>query len=290
MTERTIQQIIKGMPSSDGDGVKLTRSLGQTPTARLDPFLMLDEFKSDDSADYIGGFPPHPHRGFETVTYMLAGAMRHEDSLGNTGYLRAGDVQWMTAARGIIHSEMPEQKDGLMHGFQLWINLPAEDKMKQPRYQDIASNKIAEIHEEGVDIRVIVGEVSRHGEVATGPVSAIATEPRYLDVQLQPGVRFEQSTPADHNALIYVFDGALEANGDDGFARLEAGRAGVLSDGDQVVVTAGEAGARFLLLSARPIGEPIAQYGPFVMNTREEIEQAIRDYQNGEFSAQPAMQ
>ncbi|MDX1588424.1 MAG: pirin family protein [Oleiphilaceae bacterium] len=279
MTDREIHRVIDALPSSDGAGVRLKRSLGQSQFARMDPFLMLDEFRSDEAADYIGGFPSHPHRGFETVTYMLAGAMLHKDSLGNQGLLRAGDVQWMTAARGIVHSEMPQQEQGLMHGFQLWINLPASEKMKTPRYQDIPSQRITEIHEPGLALRLIAGEIERGGERHQGPVSGISTEPSYLDVKLDPGTEFEQSTRPDHSGVLYLFEGTLELSG----KPLLAGQAALLSDGDRVRLRAGSEGARFLLLSARPIREPVVQHGPFVMNTREEIEQAVRDFQSGRF-------
>lgn len=279
MTDREIRRIIDAMPSSDGAGVRLKRSLGQSPFARMDPFLMLDEFRSDEAADYIGGFPSHPHRGFETVTYMLAGAMEHKDSLGNTGLLKAGDVQWMTAARGIVHSEMPQQEQGLMHGFQLWINLPASEKMKTPRYQDIPSARITEVNEPGLALRVIAGEIERSGERHQGPVSGISTEPTYLDVKLDPDTTFEQTTRAGHSAVMYLFEGTLEVGG----KALAAGQAALLSEGDRLKAQAGPEGARFLLLTARPINEPVVQHGPFVMNTREEIEQAVRDYQYGTF-------
>ena len=286
MKERIVERVIQGQPSSDGAGVNLSRSLGQSQAARLDPFLMLDEFRSDEAADYIGGFPSHPHRGFETVTYMLAGAMNHRDSLGNAGTIRAGDVQWMTAAGGIVHSEMPEQQEGEMHGFQLWINLPASEKMKAPRYQDIGSERIPELRGQGVTVRVITGEAELEGETARGPVTGITTEPTYLDVVLEPGARFRQVVSPQLNALVYVYEGDVSA-GTDGFSPVSRGNAGVLSSGDLVDLKAGSHGASLLLLAARPVREPVVQYGPFVMNTRDEIEQAIRDYQLGRFAVEP---
>ncbi|TVP53845.1 MAG: pirin family protein [Halomonadaceae bacterium] len=279
MTARTLSRVIDALPSSDGAGVRIKRSLGQSQFARMDPFLMLDEFRSDDAADYIGGFPSHPHRGFETVTYMLAGAMLHKDSLGNEGHLKAGDVQWMTAARGIVHSEMPQQEEGLMHGFQLWINLPAKEKMKTPRYQDIPSERITEVSEPGLALRVIAGTIERGGKRHEGPVSGITTEPTYLDVTLEANTPFIQSTPREHSGVIYVFAGEITVVG----KTVKNGQAALLSEGDEVGVTAGAAGARFLMLTAKPINEPVVQHGPFVMNTREEIEQAVRDFQNGRF-------
>jgi len=287
MNERIVERIIQGQASSDGDGVRLSRSLGQGPHARLDPFLMLDEFRADESMGRIGGFPPHPHRGFETVTYMLAGGMHHEDSLGNSGTIGPGGVQWMTAAGGIVHSEMPEREDGLMHGFQLWINLPASDKMKAPRYQDIQADRMPEKALAGGRVRIIAGEVSVEGETLRGPVSGVATAPLYLDLVLEPGAELGMPIESARNALVYVFRGEVAA-GDGGFSPVTAGSAGLLSSGDTVRLRAGDEGAGLLLLAATPVKEPVAQYGPFVMNTREEIEQAIRDYQEGRFEREDA--
>lgn len=281
MNERSIDRIIKGQASSDGAGVRLKRSLGQNPGARLDPFLMLDEFRSEDSADYIGGFPDHPHRGFETVTYMLAGAMEHRDSLGNQGLLQAGDVQWMTAASGIVHSEMPQQKEGLMHGFQLWINLPASEKMKPPRYQDIASAEIPDIGVAGGRLRVVAGSIDVEGQRITGPVGGVTTEPLYIDVTLEPDRTLSLPVPGTHNALIYVFQGVLRDGDDENATSVHTGEAGLWSSGDQLSLRAGAEGGRCLLLAARPLNEPVAQYGPFVMNSREEIEQALSDFRAG---------
>jgi hypothetical protein len=279
MAFRTVQRVVVGQQTSDGGGVRLRRSVGTPQLDHVDPFLLLDEFKSAEGADYVAGFPDHPHRGFETVTYMLAGAMEHQDHRGNRGYLVPGSVQWMTAGRGIIHSEMPKQQDGLMWGFQLWVNLPAAHKMDPPRYQDIPPGEIPERIQDESRIRIIAGE---SGGVP-GPVRGIVTEPLYLDVSVPPGLRFEHPVTAGHSALVYVFEGEGEVGADPG-ARgrvLPTGRLGVLGDGDTVAVIAGESGMRFLLIAARPIGEPIARYGPFVMNTREEILQAVADFQSG---------
>jgi len=282
MTERIVERLIHGERASDGDGVQLRRSLGQGPFARLDPFLMLDEFQADDRSGPIGGFPPHPHRGFETVTYMLAGSMQHRDSLGNSGRIGPGGVQWMTAAGGIVHSEMPELHDGYMRGFQLWINLPAADKMKAPRYQDIQADRVPEYPFDGGRVRVIAGEVVLEGNTLVGPVSGVATAPTYMDLVIEPGRELTLPIEADHNAMIYVYDGEVSA-GDDGFSPVAATNAGLLSRGDEVRLRAGDEGAGLLLLAANPVKESVVQHGPFVMNTRDEIEQAIRDYQEGRF-------
>lgn len=273
---RAPAMIVKGRPASDGAGVKLYRVIGGPSLPDLDPFLMLDEFRSDKGADYIAGFPDHPHRGFETVTYMLAGRMRHGDNQGNTGLLRPGSVQWMTAGRGIVHSEMPEQEDGLMWGFQLWVNLPAKDKMTNPRYQDIEPEAIPSVQVPGgATVRVIAGEVAGK----RGPVSAVATEPTYLDVAVPAGARFEHALPEDHAGFVYVFDGALLV-GDEAVRR---GELAVLGPGKRVVLSGGNEAGRAILVAGRPLKEPIAKYGPFVMNTEMEIVQAIRDYQAGRF-------
>jgi redox-sensitive bicupin YhaK (pirin superfamily) len=266
--------------ASDGAGVKLRRSLGSYQNQRFDPFLMLDEFFSDDPNDYIAGFPSHPHRGFETVTYMLDGHMRHEDSFGNRGDLGPGDVQWMTAARGIIHSEMPQQTEGRMRGFQLWINLPSREKMKPAAYRDIPSPQIPTLPlAGGGEIRVIAGEFEQDDVKTSGPIAGLSTQPQYFDVRLPAGVAATIPTPATHNTLLYVYEGDAVVGED---ARpLPFRSAGLLTPGDQVEVKAGAKGAKLLLFSGKPIGEPVVQYGPFVMNTREEIEQAIFDYQRG---------
>jgi quercetin 2,3-dioxygenase len=277
MTARTITRRVRGQPASDGAGVRLTRVIGQSALDMLDPFLLLDEFGSDQPGDYIAGFPDHPHRGFETVTYMLDGRMRHGDNQGNSGLLQSGSVQWMTAGRGIVHSEMPEQEEGLMRGFQLWVNLPAKDKMTAPRYQDIAPERIPEVAPaDGVTVRVVAG---RLGDTE-GPVSGIATQPLYLDIALQPGARLEVPVPQGHNAFAYVFEGEDVGLGDERLSRSELA---VLSDGDTVSLAAGGSAARVLLVAGKPLREPVARYGPFVMNTRQEIIQAVEDFNAGRF-------
>ena len=271
--------IVTGQPTSDGAGVRLTRVIGTPALDHVDPFLLLDEFKSDRSDDYVAGFPDHPHRGFETVTYMLAGSMRHRDHVGNQGELVAGSVQWMTAGRGIVHSEMPRQTDGLLWGFQLWVNLPARDKMTAPRYQDIPPEKIAEVVlAEGVRARVIAGEAGG----VRGPVSGIATEPLYLDVRMNPNARATLELRASDSGVAYVYEGAVSV-GPAGGQGLTAGQLAVLGDGNRVTVVTAGAPARFLLLAARPLREPLARHGPFVMNTRAEIAQAVEEFRRGTF-------
>ncbi len=268
----------RGMPASDGAGVKLNRVIGQPALPDLDPFLMLDEFGSDDPTAYIAGFPDHPHRGFETVTYMLAGRMRHRDNKGNEGLLTAGSVQWMTAGRGIVHSEMPEQEEGLMQGFQLWLNLPAKDKMTAPRYQDIAPEQIPLVTlGPGAQAKVIAGELGG----VSGPVQAGLTEPIYADIRLQPGAAINAPLPSGHAAFVYVYEGAAAIG--EPARDLEHGSIAVLSKGDGVRLTGGGAGARLILVAGRPLGEPVAKYGPFVMNTTDELRQAFADYQAGRF-------
>ena len=281
MSERSVTRVIAGQPTSDGAGVRLTRIIGTPALEQLDPFLLLDEFKSDRPDDYLAGFPDHPHRGFETVTYMLAGAIEHRDHSGNQGELTAGSVQWMTAGRGIVHSEMPRQRDGLMWGFQLWVNLPARDKMTVPRYQDIAPERIPEVKlAEGVTARVIAGEA----DGVRGPVEGIATQPVYLDVRMAPGAVVELPLTPGHNAFAYVYEGRVTLGPASGAQAASAGQLAALSDGDGLrAATDADAPTRFLLLAARPLGEPIARYGPFVMNTREEILQAVEDYRSGQF-------
>ena len=278
MTSRTLQKVIPSIPASDGAGVKLRRSLGASQMARHDPFLMLDEFYSDDPNDYLAGFPSHPHRGFETVTYMLDGHMQHKDSGSNTGDLGPGDVQWMTAARGLIHSEMPQQSEGRMRGFQLWLNLPAKEKMQPPAYRDIPAAEIPSVVIDGGKVKVIAG---RFG-ATQGAVHGGSTDPQYWDVHLEPRATFEGALPADHNAFLYAYQG--EAVVGEEKKALPHRAAGLLSVGDTVRLEAGAKGARVLVLAAKPLGEPVVQYGPFVMNTREEIEQAIADHQAGEFT------
>jgi quercetin 2,3-dioxygenase len=273
---RKVAKVVRGQRSSDGAGVRLTRVIGGRALPDLDPFLLFDEFGSDEASDYIGGFPDHPHRGFETVTYMLAGRMRHGDNKGNTGLLGPGSVQWMTAGRGIVHSEMPEQEEGLMHGFQLWVNLPAKDKMTAPRYQDIAPEKIPEVDAgNGVRVRVIAGRFAN----VSGPVSAVATDPMYLDVALPAGESVDVPVPEGDSAFAYVFEGAATIGGE----QVARGELAVLGNGERVALAAGPEGARLVLIAGRPLNEPIAKYGPFVMNTNDEIRQAVSDYQSGRF-------
>ena len=284
MSARRLQAVIPSVAASDGAGVKLRRSLGAGPNQRFDPFLMLDEFFSDDPNDYLAGFPSHPHRGFETVTYMLDGLMRHEDSHGNRGDIGPGDVQWMTAGRGVIHSEMPQQANGRMRGFQLWINLPAKEKMKPAAYREIPSRTIPTVSlEGGGEVRVIAGTLAEAGRAVTGPIAGLSTEPVYLDVRLPAGADLTLPVPPKHNAFMYVYEGDAVV-GDDGRA-LPFRAAGLLTPGDVVRLRAGEQGVRLLLLAGRPIGEPVVQYGPFVMTTPREIEQAIIDYQRGVLDA-----
>ena len=283
---RAVERLVTGQATSDGDGVKLTRVLTQPLQRRLDPFLMLDAFGSDDAADYIGGFPDHPHRGFETVTYMIAGRMRHRDSAGNEGLLQNGGVQWMTAGRGLIHSELPEQEQGRMEGFQLWLNLPAADKMGTPGYRDVASDEIPELALDGVSARVIAGE--SHGVV--GAVRKDVTEPLYLDLHLAPGASFEQALPVGHNAFVYVYRGGLVVDSAESTTAVPAQRMAVLANGpdrDGVRLRAGDDGARALLIAGKPLNEPIAQYGPFVMNTQAEIFQAAEEFRAGKFGKPP---
>lgn len=275
---RKIERLVKGRATSDGAGVKLTRVLTHDLQHRLDPFLMLDSFRNENPDDYIGGFPDHPHRGFETVTYMLAGRMRHHDSAGNTGLLGPGGVQWMTAGSGLIHSELPEQEEGLMEGFQLWLNLPSHRKMSAPSYRDIPSEAIPEIVQpDGTRVRAIAG--SSHG--TQGAIVRPDTEPLYLDVHLPTGGKFEQPIPASHNAFLYVYRGEVRVAG----SVVAERTMGILSNESDSVAIATEAPARFILVAGKPLGEPIAQHGPFVMNTMEQIEQTFRDYRDGFFEA-----
>ncbi len=280
MAGRTVERVIESVATSDGAGVKLRRSVGSSQFLRHDPFLMLDEFYSDNPDDYIAGFPSHPHRGFETVTYMLDGHMRHEDSVGNRGDLGPGDVQWMSAARGIIHSEMPQQTEGRMRGFQLWINLPATEKMKDPGYRDIPSEQIPGISlDDGGEVRVIAGTLSQRSGDVKGAVTSLTTDPLYLDVRLPPNTSVELPIKPGYNAFVYLYDGDAVVGEDR--QPLKRRTAGLLCDGSELRVETENSEARFLLLAGKPLSEPVAQYGPFVMNTREEIEQAVQDYQNG---------
>lgn len=287
MTTRTLAYVIPAVSTSDGAGVKLRRSLGSRSSQRLDPFLMLDEFYSDDPDDYLAGFPAHPHRGFETVTYMLDGHMRHEDSQGNRGDLGPGDVQWMAAARGIIHSEMPRQTGGRMRGFQLWINLPAREKMLPATYRDVPADQIPVVAlPGGGEARVIAGHFAAGEQSVAGPLQgSAATAPLYLDLRLPDGTSVSPQIPAGHQAFAYLYEGEAAVGRD--LQTLPQRAAGVLSPGDAVTITAGHGGARLLLLAGRPLNEPVVQYGPFVMNTQAEIGQAIADYQNGTLVTPP---
>jgi redox-sensitive bicupin YhaK (pirin superfamily) len=273
---RTVERLIQGVATSDGAGVSLTRVLTGKLQRRLDPYLMLDAFGSDDPDDYIAGFPDHPHRGFETITYMLAGRMRHRDSAGHEGLLGDGGVQWMTAGSGVIHSEIPEQEDGVMEGFQLWLNLPAQNKMAAPWYKDFASADIPEyVTAEGVTVRVIAG--SSNG--VSGAVSREMTEPIYLDIHLPAGASFSTALPASHNAFIYTYRGAADVGG----TQVDVQRMGILSNtagADGITLSATEP-TRLILVAGKPLNEPIVQYGPFVMNTQDEIHQALDDFRGG---------
>lgn len=278
MKDRQVLHTIRAMETSDGAGVRLKRALGQNPAVRLDPFLMLDAFSSDNPDDYIAGFPLHPHRGFETVTYLVEGHMRHRDHLGNEGDLQQGGVQWMTAGRGIIHEEMPQQEDGLLRGFQLWINLPAAEKMKPAGYRDIQDREIPRLDlPTGGQIKAIAGKVDLAGESLTAPVHGGSTDPLYLDVILRPGESVTVPLTPGYNAFLYLFEGAVTVAEE----TVAVDHVAVLTDGDRVTLAAGRDSARLLLLAGRPLGEPVAQYGPFVMNTQEELEQALQDYRNG---------
>ncbi len=282
MVNRELQRTIESVATSDGAGVKLRRSLGSVRGLYLDPFLMLDEFSSDDAADYIAGFPSHPHRGFETVTYMLDGHLRHEDHLGNCGELTSGGVQWMTAGRGIIHSEMPQQDRGRMRGFQLWINLPRREKMKPARYRDIAAHEIPIVEVPGGGrVKVIAGKITVDGREVAGPIQGLTTDPTYLDVELPPGASFRHVIASDYTAFVYAFEGTVAIGAEGRAQTLATHRAGVTSEGEEILLRGGDQGGRALLIAGRPLREPVAQYGPFVMNTREEVEQAVRDYRSG---------
>jgi redox-sensitive bicupin YhaK (pirin superfamily) len=276
---------VQGMPTSDGAGVKLRRVIGTPQLPDLDPFLMLDEFGTDRAEDYIAGFPEHPHRGFETVTYMLDGRMRHRDNHGNEGLLVPGAVQWMTAGRGVVHSEMPEQQEGRMRGFQLWVNLPARLKMSEPAYQEFAPERIPVAHPaEGVSVKVIAGRVAdADGSDVIGPIVQPATQPLYFDIDMAPGRAWSLSLPEGHNAFVFVFEGALSVGEGEDARPLAMRTLGVLGGGERVALASGDAAARAILVAGRPLREPVAKYGPFVMNTKEELMQAFVDYQEGRF-------
>jgi len=277
---RGVERVIAGQYVMDGAGVKINRVLTNTLQRRLDPFLMLDAFGSEEAGDYIAGFPEHPHRGFETVTYMLAGRMRHRDSAGNEGLVTDGGVQWMTAGRGVIHSEMPEQNEGLMEGFQLWLNLPAKDKMMAPWYRDIPNEQVPRFTlDSGATVQVIAG--ASHG--VAGAVQREGTEPLYLDIELPEGAVFEQALPAGHNAFIYVFRGEAVVGGK-GVPQTRMAIFDNAESADGVAIKAAKP-TRLLLIAGRPLKEAIAQYGPFVMNTQAELHQAVEDFRSGKFAA-----
>ena len=278
-TSRELVAATSGQAATDGDGVKMTRIIGSQELNMLDPFLLLDAFESDQPQDYIGGFPSHPHRGFETVTYLLAGRMRHKDSAGNEGVIEPGGVQWMTAGRGIVHSEMPEQENGLLMGFQLWVNLPARAKMSEPGYQEFPPSQTPlERREDGTEIRVISGVTS---EGTAGVVNNDYVKPVYMDVSLPAGVTSEQAVAVDDNTFLFVIDGELEVGGQG--ASLGRRMLGILGEGERVSVRAPSQTTRFLLVSGQPLNEPVARGGPFVMNTKEEIMQAFDDYKHNRF-------
>jgi len=273
MKSRQVKQVIQAMPVSEGAGVTVHRTIGTPALRNLDPFLMLDHFSSDDPDDYIAGFPNHPHRGFNTFTYMLDGHMLHQDSMGNRGDLRAGGAQWMKAASGVIHSEMPQQANGLMRGFQLWINLPSTEKMSDPAYQEFQPGSFPVIENGQSNVKLIVGDYA--GEKS--PISDSTTHVQYLDVSIAPNAAFSTEIATNRQGFLYVFEGEVAIEG----TKLQQHNFAVLGDGDNVTIEAGEAGARLILVSGMPLSEPIVQYGPFVMNTEDEIKQAFQDYQQG---------
>ncbi|MEL6365883.1 MAG: pirin family protein [Pseudomonadota bacterium] len=281
---RRVTRLSRGVPTSDGAGVKLTRMLGDPALPDLDPFLMLDQIRSDERDDYIAGFPEHPHRGFETVTIMIDGKMRHGDNKGHSGVIEGGGVQWMTAGRGIVHSEIPEQEDGRLWGFQLWVNLPAEHKMTDPRYQEFSRDEIPIEARPGASVRVLAGETASG---VLGPATSAATKPMLLDVALEPGAAYEETVPVGHAAFIAVYQGSVkteaEARGESGDIEIVDPHLAVFGDGDRVALEAGGFGARFLLIAGAPLNEPVAKYGPFLMNTEAELRQAITDFQAGRF-------
>lgn len=281
---REVEERLVARQASDGDGVRLKRVFGGAGPERFDPFLMMDEFGSDEASDYIGGFPSHPHRGFETITYMLEGRMEHQDHMGNRGELRDGDVQWMTAGAGVIHSEMPKQREGRMRGFQIWLNLPGAEKMQAPSWRDTPAARIPEYTVAPARIRAIAGNLQSGGQSLRGAASVDSTDPGLLDIELDDSGELHISVPASHTALLYVYEGSLSVGRNQ--ADVQKGQLARLSRGEEVLLR-GETGSRAVLLTGRPIGEPIAQYGPFVMNTMEEVEQALRDYRNGTLARAP---
>lgn len=275
-SNRSIKRIVVGQETSDGAGVRLTRVIGGPQLPQFDPFLLLDHFVSDNPGDYIGGFPPHPHRGFETVTYLLAGKVEHRDNAGHTGILETGGVQWMTAGRGVIHSEMPQQEDGLLSGFQLWVNLPASRKMIDPRYQEFDSQAIPlEERDDGARVRVVAGRTSHHTQ---GPVTELVTPALFFDIELPADSRFIEPLAKAYNGFVYLIEGTISIDG----TTLERGRLAVLDQGERIEIVA-QAPSRLLLVAGQPLNEPIARRGPFVMNTEAELHQAFNDYQEGRF-------
>ena len=276
---KELLHVSSGLATSDGDGVNMTRLIGTQSLDYVDPFLLLDAFGSDEPNDYIGGFPSHPHRGFETVTYLLAGKMRHKDNAGNEGVIESGGVQWMTAGKGIVHSEMPEQENGLLAGFQLWVNLPAANKMTEPHYQEFSAEEVpVERWDNGTEIRVITGKTQQGTE---GPVKNTYVAPLFMDVSLQSGKAFQQQIDAEDNTLIYVIDGEVSIGNEE--KSLTTKNIGILEHGEAIKVTSKTDHARFLVISAKPLNEPIARGGPFVMNTEAEVRQAFADYRSNRF-------
>ena len=277
---RKVVNIINGIPTTDGAGVELVRVIGQSALMELDPFLLLDAFRSDNPDDYIGGFPAHPHRGFETVTYLLNGRMRHKDNTGNEGIIAAGSVQWMTAGKGIIHSEMPEQENGLLEGFQLWINLPKSHKMTSPQYQEYDNDSIPTEDRNNASIKVISGKTS-HG--TQGPVEQPLTAPLYFDIQLEANTTLTETLPHEHNAFVYVIKGEVTLLDEKNeIVSIRRDQLAILTKGESLTLTANDQSTQFLLIAGKPLNEPIARGGPFIMNTQDEIQQAFSDYQNGQ--------
>jgi redox-sensitive bicupin YhaK (pirin superfamily) len=283
---RSVEQQVIGQATRDGDGVKLTRVLTQAHQRRLDPFLMLDNFGSDDPNDYGGGFPDHPHRGFETITYMIAGRMRHRDSAGHEGLLQNGGVQWMTAGRGVVHSEMPEQEEGVMEGFQLWLNLPSHQKLCPPGYQDIQSDNIPELDlPSGVKVRIISGEVCGVRGAVCRSADLFPTQTLYLDIHFTKNTTFQQALNPEHNAFIFVYRGNVKVVSEHQETSVDLHRMAILHNEGNGVEISASSGSQLLLISGNPLNEPIAQYGPFVMNTREELMQAVDDFKAGLFTS-----
>ncbi len=279
---RKVSQTVTGVPTREGAGVNLTRVMGTNELNQLDPFLLLDEFHSDKPDDYIAGFPDHPHRGFETVTYMIAGRVRHKDNAGHEGVIEPGCVQWMTAGRGIIHSEMPEQENGLLWGFQIWINLPASKKMQPPNYQEFDRDELPlEVRDGNVTLHVIAGKTSLG---ADSPIKDIPTQPIYFNISMPPNTEIAEPVAAGLNSFVYVYVGSITITDNEGLdTTIEKGTLAVFDDGDGILIKANNTGAKLMLLAAQPINEPIVRGGPFVMNTREEIQQAFTDLEQGKF-------